>query len=118
MEGIITDELLNILMVSITFSVILMAFIQKFKDLQFINKSWQTWFLNLIFAFAVGIPFAMNFYGLKLIPAIWVGLFGFIGAPTLYEALKDQKIINYTPKSTSDNISNIEISTNNEIKRD
>lgn len=115
MDSFITDTLLNTLMISITFSIILMAFIQKFKDLEFITKGWQTWMLNLVFSFAIGIPFAINFYGMDLSLAIWVGIFGFIGAPTIYEALKSQNLINYTPKSTSNNIN---ISKENEIKRD
>lgn len=116
MDTIITEELLNILMISITFSVILMAFIQKIKDLEFIKKGWQIWLANLVFSFAIGIPFAMNFYNLEITLAIWVSVFGFIGAPTLYETLKSQNIINYTPKSTDDN-NNIIIPTDNEIKR-
>ncbi len=116
MENLITDQLLNILTISITFSVILMAFIQKIKDLDFITKGWQIWISNLIFSFAIGIPFAINFYNLELSLAIWVGVFGFIGAPTLYDALKSQNIINYTPKSTDDN-NNITIAKDNEIKR-
>ena len=33
MDSLVTDILLNVLMISITFSVILMALIQKIKDL-------------------------------------------------------------------------------------
>ncbi len=121
MDVIVTEELTNILLISITFSIFLMALIQKFKDLAFITKGWQTWILNLIFSFAMGIPFAMNFYGYSLISAVWVGVFGFIGAPTLYEILQKQNLITYKPKSTSENSNStektIEISTENEIKR-
>lgn len=117
MDVLVTDKLLDILMISITFSIILMAFIQKFKDLNVVTKSWQTWLLNFIFSFAIGIPFAINFYKLVLSEAIWVSIFGFIGAPTIYRVLKSQNIINYTPKSTSDNINSITISKDNEIKR-
>ena len=116
MDSLIPEELLNILAISVTFSIFLMALIQKFKDLSFITKSWQTWFLNLIFSFALGIPFSMNLYNLDLYKAIWVGLFGFIGAPTLYETLKSQNLVTYKPKSTSKN-NVIEIPIENEIKR-
>lgn len=114
MDAMVTDLLLNDLMISVTFSVFLMAFIQKFKSLDFIKEDWQIWIINLIFSFAIGIPFAITFFNLDLYNAIWVGVFGFVGAPSIYEALKQQKIINYTPKSLDDKFT---INKENEIKR-
>ena len=35
--------------------------------------------------------------------AIIVAVFGFIGAPTIYQILKSQNLIKYKPKSTKDN---------------
>lgn len=118
MDALVTDSLLNTLMISVTFSIILMAFIQKFKDLEIVNKGWHIWLLNLLSSFVIGIPFAVTFYKLDLELAVWVSIFGFVGAPTIYQVLKSQNIINYTPKSTNDNLEdNITISKNNEIKR-
>ena len=117
MDFFMTDELLNILMISVIFSTVLMALIQKFKSLSFITKSYQVWFLNLIFSFLWGIPFAVNLYNVSLMSAIWVGLFSFIGAPTIYELMKNQKMINYKPKSSNDNSDYIKIKKENEIKR-
>jgi hypothetical protein len=113
------DYLIDLLIISMSVSVVLMALIQKFKTLTFINKIWQVWLLNLLLSFALGVPFAMSFYNLNWIDGIWVSVFSFIGAPTLYDALKNQNIINYKPISLSDNISaNINVSIENEIKRD
>lgn len=114
MDITITDKLLNTLMISVTFSIILMALIQKFKDLKIIKKDWQIWVIDFLFSFLIGIPFSLTFYNLELYLAIWVGIFGFIGAPTIYETLKNQNIINYKPKSLDETI---EISKENEIKR-
>lgn len=114
MEEFFPTKLLDLLVISITFGIILMAFIQKVKSLSFINKSWQVWLLNFIFSFSIGIPFAMTFYNTSLKDSLWVGLFSFIGAAGIYQTLKNQKIINYTPSSISDKIS---ISKTNEIKR-
>ena len=114
MDALITDLLIKLLMVSITFSIFLMALIQKFKDSKFIKKNWQIWLLNLFFSFAMGIPFTMYFYELPLQSAIWVGVFSFIGAPTIYTLLKKQNLINYKPKSLEETIT---ISKDNEIKR-
>jgi hypothetical protein len=115
MEEFFPTLLLDLLVISITFSIILMALIQKIKSLSFIKKSWQVWLLNLFFSFSLGIPFSITFYNISLKNSIWVGLFSFIGASSIYEALKNQNIINYTPSSISDTIT---ISKSNEIKRD
>lgn len=115
MEEFLPTKLLDVLVVSVTFSVILMAMIQKFKTLKFIKSSSLIWFLNLIFSFLIGIPFAYTFYNLSLTDSIWTGLFSFIGAPSIYTALKNQKIISYKPKSISDVVS---VPKQNEITRD
>lgn len=117
MESFIPDMLLELLSISVVVSVILMSVIQKFKTLNFITKDWQIWLLNFIFSFAIGIPFAITFYQINIVNSIWVALFSFVGAPTIYDLLKSQNIINFTPKSLNDKTS-VTISTENEIKRD
>lgn len=114
MEMFMPEHLSEILLISVTFSTILMTFIQKLKQLSFLTTSWQIWLLNLIFSFAIGIPFTMKFYNLGVIDGIWVGLFGFIGASGIYYALKNQNMINYKPNSISDTIT---LSKSKEIKR-
>ena len=121
MDALITDLLIKLLMISITLSIILMALIQKFKTLKFINKEWHIWLINLFFSFALGIPFVTYFYELEYQSAIWVSLFAFIGAPSIYSMMKKQNIINYKPKSleeTNQDKEKITISKENEIKRD
>lgn len=115
MEAFFPELLLDLLIVSSVFSVILMTLIQKFKSVSFIKKSWQVWLLNLLFSFVIGIPFGIVFYDLSIKDAIWIGLFSFIGASSIYEALKNQNFINYKPASMSDTIA---IPTANEIVRD
>lgn len=115
MESIVPNYLLELLFMSATTSVIIMAVIQQFKDLSFIKKDWHVWLLNLIFSFGIGIPFALVFFGLNIVDSIWVSVFSFVGAPSIYDLLKKQNIINYTPKSLDDKII---IDKNREIKRD
>ncbi len=115
MEEFLPTSLMDVLAVSVVFSVILMALIQKFKTLKLIHKSSLIWFLNLLFAFLLGIPFAYSFYNLSIIDSVWTGLFSFIGAPSIYTALKNQTLISYKPKSISDVVT---ISKENEIVRD
>lgn len=115
MESFFPELLVDLLIVSVVFSTILMMIIQKAKTLSFIKKSWQVWLLNLVFSFAIGIPFGMMFYDLDVKKGIWVGLFSFVGASGIYEALKNQNIINYKPTSISDTVT---VPIKNEIVRD
>ncbi len=116
MDILVSDKLISLLMISITYSIILMAVVQKVKTLVFITESWHIWFVNFFLAFIVGIPFSLSFYSLDIFSSIWVSVFGFVGAPGIYEALKKQNIINYTPSSS--NVNKVNISVDNEIKRD
>ena len=107
---IIPEQILNLINVSIIISAIVMMIIQKFKSFSFITKGYQIGILNFIFSFLFGIPFSIYFYDLTLIEACWVSVFSVIGASSIYDILKNQNIINYTPKSLNDEII--------EIKRD
>lgn len=117
MDISITDKLLNLLMISTTFSIILMAIIQKIKKLSFVNKDWHVWIINLILSFSLGIYFSIYFYNLKMNDAIWISLFSFIEAPSIYQILKKQNIINYTPESLNSSEELLQIPKENEIRR-
>lgn len=115
MENFFPELLVDLLIVSVVFSTILMMLIQKVKSVSFIKKSWQVWLLNLLFSFAIGIPFGIMFYDLDVREGVWVGLFSFVGASGIYEALKNQNLINYKPTSVTDTVT---LPTENEIVRD
>ncbi len=105
MDNFFSDLLIKLLLVSMVYSVILMALIQKIKNIIICEKkSWQVWVLNLICSFVIGIPFGTTFYNLTIKDGIWVGLFSFIGASSIYQTLKKQNLINYTPTSLSDKV--------------
>lgn len=112
MEQLFPSKLLDLLVISVTFSMVSMVFIQKCKTMKFVNKNWQVCLINFIFSFGVGIPFANVFYNISWIDAIWVGLFSFVGAPAIYDALKNQKIFNYRPTSIDNTVA---VPTENEI---
>ena len=114
-ENIFPEFLVDLLIASVVFSIILMALIQKFKSLDFITKSWQVWSLDLFLSFAIGLPFGITFYDFNWKESLWIGLFSFIGATGIYKTLKSQNIINYKPASVSDTI---ELPKQNEIVRD
>ena len=114
MENMVPKLLLDLLSISIVFSIVLMAIIQKLKSFPFIKKSSHVLLINLILSFAIGIPFSMTFYNINWINGIWIGLFSFVGASSIYQAFKKQNLINYKPASVEDTIT---ISKEKEIKR-
>lgn len=114
MEEIFPTQLIDLLAIAVTLSIIVMALLQKFKSLPFLKRGVYIWFLNLIFSFSLAIPFTQKFYHLSYKDGIWVGFFTFVGAPTIYSALKNQTILRYKPTSISDTV---RLPVQNEIKR-
>lgn len=104
--GILSLDLLKqVLLISIIFSAFEMALVQKFKMFAFIKKDWHVVLFNFISSFIFGTLFSMWFFDTNFYNGLWVSLFGFIGAPSIYEMLKKQNIINYSPKSLPENTS-------------
>ena len=102
MDILITNELINCLLISVIVSVINMIMVQKFKELSCVKNSDQVFILNLILSFAIGIPFSIIFYKLEFYYSVWVSIFSFVGASNIYELLKKQTLIDYTPFKISD----------------
>lgn len=100
----VPENIFNMLSVSVIVSSIVMVIIQKFKHFTFITKNYQIGLLTFAFSFIIGIPFSIYFYDFSLIEASWISLFSLIGAPSIYDILKKQNIINYTPKSLDEDI--------------
>ena len=80
------DLLKELLIITIVLSVITMAFIQKtkgiFKTFKFIEL--YSAIVNIVFA----IVFCISFTEISIINSLWVGLFSFLGADTLYKTLE------------------------------
>ena len=104
MDTLITTEMINCLMQATTVSIIVMAVIQKFKTLECITKDCHIFLLNIVFSFVIGISFSITFYDAPIENAIWISLFSFIGAPSLYTMLKKQNVINMDLISLDDTL--------------
>ncbi len=104
--NIITKEFINYLMMATIVSTIIMATIQKIKALPCITCNKHITILNLILSFLIGIPFSITFFDINLSKSIWVSLFSFIEAPSIYQFLKKQNIINYKPYRLEDKENN------------
>ena len=106
MDIIIANEVFNCLMISIIVSIIVMAIVQKIKTLECVNKDCHILAVNLILSFMIGITFSLTFYDISIVNAIWVGVFSFVGAPSLYKAFKNinmKSLDDYVNKSEEDN---------------
>ena len=75
-----------ILVIAIACSTITVAFIQKTK--KFCRNSrcitWYSFIVNMLF----GYFFSMTFASIDYVKSLWVGLFSFIGADTIYRNLE------------------------------
>lgn len=80
------DLLEQLLIIAIALSVITCSFIQKTKGI-FKKSKWINIYslvVNLVF----GVVFCMSFTETDFINGLWVGLFSYIGADTLYKTLE------------------------------
>lgn len=86
----------QILIVSITASIVSTATIQKIKE-QLKSKKWL-FFTGLISSVTIGITFALSFTKLSVINAIWVGLITWIGADAIYKSFEDKIFKRFSDK--------------------
>lgn len=80
-----TELLTTLLIIAMTNSTITCAFIQKTKSK--ISKKWLISYslvVNMIF----GAFFTLTFTNSTIVHGLWVGLFSFLGADALYNALE------------------------------
>lgn len=87
------EFLKDLLIISIALSVITCAFIQKTK-VHFKNSKCLPIY-SLVINLFVGMIFCLTFTDIEFPTSIWVGLFSFIGADTLYKTLEG-KLSSYT----------------------
>jgi len=87
------DMLQELLIVAIACSTVTVAFIQKTK--RFCKKKkWVTSYSFLV-NMVLGFLFSKTFTSLSNVQSLWVGLFSFIGADTIYRNLEG-KLTTYT----------------------
>lgn len=87
------DFLKDLLIISIALSVITCALIQKTK-IHFSSSKYLPLYSFLV-NMTIGIIFCITFTEIKFPTSLWVGLFSFIGADSLYKTLEG-KLSSYT----------------------
>ena len=76
----------EILITSIALSAVTCTFVQKTK--KFFKSSKYLMLYNLIVNMVIGEIFCITFSTVKFPESLWVGLFSFLGADTIYKTLE------------------------------
>ena len=90
------DIVLELLMVSMSASIICTELIQKIKEIFNFGKLFNK-VLSFIVSFSVGVLYSYSFYTNNILYSVWIGLFTFIGAENIYKAYSSK----YVTKSTT-----------------
>lgn len=98
------DLIKSLLVVSIASSIISTAFVQKIKGMSIVRCSNCLLYLSFMLSMYFGIVFTLTFTEYNFINSLWVGLFSFLGADTIYKSLEDKILSSY---STLNNITEI-----------
>ena len=80
------EYLQKMLVIAIALSTITCTFIQKTK--KFIPKSKYITIYSLIVNLLIGIIFCITFTDIGFPRSLWVGLFSYLGADTIYKTLE------------------------------
>ena len=94
MTSIIPEQLQSILLVAVITSSVVMAALQKLKELKFMQSPVAIWIGNFILSGVITIPFSIYFFALTLPSSVWAAVITFIGAPALFKLFK-----NFTPET-------------------
>ena len=96
------EYLKQLLIISIALSIITCTLIQKTKFL--LKSSRWIYFYSLIINLLVGIIFCISFTDISFPNSLWIGLFSFLGADSIYKTLEG-RIESYSDIINKDNIS-------------
>lgn len=106
------EYLQEALIIAMALSAITCAFVQKTKCC--FKKSKCIWIYSLIVNLSIGIVFCITFTTITFPQSLWIGLFSFLGADTIYKSLEG-KIASHTDLINKNKVT---ISTNNIINKE
>lgn len=79
-----------LLLVAVSSSIISTSFVQKIKTVSLIKCSDCLVYISFLISMSFGMLFTLSFTEYTLVDSLWVGLFSFIGADSLYKAFEDK----------------------------
>lgn len=110
------EYLRDLLIISIALSTITCAFIQKTKSC--FETSKYICIYSLLINIVIGVIFCLTFTDIMFPNSLWIGLFSFIGADTIYKTLEG-KLLSHSDiigKKITDITKNEEFNRNTNIK--
>lgn len=90
------DLIKSLLIISIASSIISTTFVQKIKGMSIVKCSNCLIYLSFLVSMYFGIVFTLSFTSYGFIDSLWVGLFSFIGADTIYKSFEDKVFSSYS----------------------
>ena len=80
----------TLLLIAVSSSIISTSFVQKIKTVSLIKCSDCLVYISFLVSMSFGMLFTLSFTNYTLVESLWVGLFSFIGADSLYKAFEDK----------------------------
>ncbi len=84
------DLIKALLIIGISSSIISTTLVQKIKSMSIFKCSNCLLYISFFISMTIGIVFTLSFTEYDLINSLWVGLFSFLGADSLYKAFEDK----------------------------
>lgn len=96
-EEIMNIDLIKMLLViACASSILSTAFVQKIKTASIIKCNSCLLYISFFVSMLFGVVFTLSFTKYNVMESLWVGLFSFLGADSLYKAFEDKIFSSYS----------------------
>lgn len=96
-EEIMNIDLIKMLLViACASSILSTAFVQKIKTASIIKCNSCLLYISFFISILFGVVFTLSFTKYDILESLWVGLFSFLGADSLYKAFEDKIFASYS----------------------
>lgn len=96
-EEIMNIDLIKMLLViACASSILSTAFVQKIKTASIIKCSSCLLYISFFISMLFGVLFTLSFTKYNVMDSLWVGLFSFLGADSLYKVFEDKIFSSYS----------------------
>lgn len=90
------DLIKSLLLIGVASSILSSALVQKIKGLSVLKCSDCLIYISFVVSMMFGVIFTLSFTEYKIIYGLWVGLFSFLGADSLYKAFEDKVFASFS----------------------
>lgn len=90
------DLIKMLLVIACASSILSTAFIQKIKTASIIKCNSCLLYISFFVSMLFGVVFTLSFTKYNVMESLWVGLFSFLGADSLYKAFEDKIFSSYS----------------------